>query len=304
MKRFVAVCVLSLCAAAAYSQAPDQPPGGKEKSGRSTPPGDTRSRPPGGGFAGRELPHARWEYAAHTRAGIAKLGDGDFMAGLNKLGEDGWELVAVEPGGSPARQAEYFLKRAKGPGFAGGAGGMRGGMVGGPTGLPGGPGGFGPGGFDPNRVFDTLSNGKDVINRADLDPNRLELFDRYAQRMGITGGRITRQQFNEYMQQRTAGRGAERPVPDGGRQEKPMTQIVALKYASAHDTRVLLHQLYEHVGNLRLAADERTNSLVVIGPAEEIHEVRRIVSELDHPAAPEREKTREAPKPTDARKRK
>jgi type II secretory pathway component GspD/PulD (secretin) len=44
---------------------------------------------------------------------VFELGKKDFAAGLNKAGEEGWELVAVLPahqGGQP----EYYFKRPKG----------------------------------------------------------------------------------------------------------------------------------------------------------------------------------------------
>src|SRR5262249_9640470 len=70
-------------------------------------------------------------------------------------------------------------------------------------------------GFDPNQMFDMMSKGKDIVNRADLDPMMAGMFDRFAGRMGITNGQMTRQQFSEYMQQRMAGRGG-RPGSSGG----------------------------------------------------------------------------------------
>ena len=73
-------------------------------------------------------PHAKvkWEYKALTDPDIEKLapeGSQDKLTdGLNKLGDKGWELVTVVPGG-------------RGGAFRVGVGGP-----GGPGGLPGGPG--------------------------------------------------------------------------------------------------------------------------------------------------------------------
>jgi Ca2+-binding EF-hand superfamily protein len=79
-----------------------------------------------------------------------------------------------------------------------------------PGGGQGGPGmgGRGMGGFnfDPSQIFDRIANGKEVITRNDMNPP--ERFDQMAQNMGITNGRITRQQFVTYMQERMANRGA------------------------------------------------------------------------------------------------
>jgi hypothetical protein len=62
----------------------------------------------------------QWEYKVQTRVSITELGKNDFAAGLNKLGDEGWELVAVtgvvgSGFDSPApRPPEYFFKRRKG----------------------------------------------------------------------------------------------------------------------------------------------------------------------------------------------
>src|SRR5262249_27539066 len=71
-------------------------------------------------------------------------------------------------------------------------------------------------GGDPNQFFNMLSGGKDVINRADItDPMQGAMFDRMAQRMGITNGQITRQQFTTMMQNRMGGPGGGQGGPQG-----------------------------------------------------------------------------------------
>ena len=63
---------------------------------------------------------ARWEYKVQTREAITELGKNDFAAGLNKLGDEGWELVAVTGvvaagfDRAAPRAPEYYLKRRKG----------------------------------------------------------------------------------------------------------------------------------------------------------------------------------------------
>jgi len=47
----------------------------------------------------------KWEYQILTKEQIIELGKKDLTAGLNRLGEQGWELAAVE--------AAYIFKRAK-----------------------------------------------------------------------------------------------------------------------------------------------------------------------------------------------
>ncbi len=94
-------------------------------------------------------------------------------------------------------------------------GGGPGGPWGGGSGNPwsgGGPGGFGGGrlsfgGGDPNAFFDMMSGGKDVLVRSELDPRWQRMFDRIAESTGNTSGRITRQQYAAYTQQRLPGGG-------------------------------------------------------------------------------------------------
>src|SRR5262245_58229405 len=74
---------------------------------------------------------------------------------------------------------------------------------------------FGMMGGDPTRLFDMMSRGKDVISRNDVDPMFQGMFDRFAERMGITNGQMSRQQFTAYMQQRMA-EGSRGGPPGGG----------------------------------------------------------------------------------------
>ncbi len=87
----------------------------------------------------------------------------------------------------------------------------------GPGGFPGGggpPGGMGGrGGFDPNQFWNMLSGGKSVIDRNSLDPRMQGMFDRMAARAGITNGKMTKEQFDAYQQQRQAERGGAPPTP-------------------------------------------------------------------------------------------
>jgi hypothetical protein len=106
---FVLGCAAALaCAAASPAQQPNQPERGQRAPARLA---------------------ARWEYVVHAQDELTKLGGGDVQAGLNNLGEDGWELVTVDPGAGPGRQQprqpRYYFKRSAGPvgGFIGFAGG-------------------------------------------------------------------------------------------------------------------------------------------------------------------------------------
>jgi Ca2+-binding EF-hand superfamily protein len=97
------------------------------------------------------------------------------------------------------------------------AGGFPGGGGGGGFGRGGRGGGGGMRNMDPNELFNRFSNGKDVINRAELAPQQQFFFDRIAQRAGITGGTITREQFVNAMNQRRGGGGpGGAPAAGGG----------------------------------------------------------------------------------------
>ncbi|OAI47609.1 hypothetical protein AYO44_01660 [Planctomycetaceae bacterium SCGC AG-212-F19] len=66
---------------------------------------------------------------------------------------------------------------------------------------------------DPSKLFDMMSGGKDVITRDTLpNPLLVGMFDRYIDKLGITNGQITRQQFNAYMEQRMAEKGITLPA--------------------------------------------------------------------------------------------
>jgi Ca2+-binding EF-hand superfamily protein len=102
--------------------------------------------------------------------------------------------------------ATLFVSSSEGLSQSGGPGDSR--NAPGPQGDSRGPGGFGGRGGrgDPNQFFDMLSNGKDVAVRSEiLDPRMQMMFDRMAERMGITSGRITRQEFLADREQRAAG---------------------------------------------------------------------------------------------------
>jgi hypothetical protein len=58
----------------------------------------------------------KWEYKVASESEVAKLGKGDLAAGLNQLGEDGWDLVAVHstaPASGALTPVRYVFKRLK-----------------------------------------------------------------------------------------------------------------------------------------------------------------------------------------------
>src|SRR6516162_8026330 len=50
-------------------------------------------------------PPAQWEYQVLTKAQLFDLGNKDLATGLNKLGNEGWELAAID--------SAYIFKRPK-----------------------------------------------------------------------------------------------------------------------------------------------------------------------------------------------
>ena len=66
--------------------------------------------------------------------------------------------------------------------------------------------------------------GKDVVLREELDENRKQIFDRIAERMGTTGTRITRQQFDAFAKkvaEEREGRGPAKPEGEKPKATKP-----------------------------------------------------------------------------------
>jgi hypothetical protein len=61
--------------------------------------------------AGKAASRPQWEYKTVTGDGLVELGKNE-QAGLNKLGDDGWELVSVTPGQGFSK-AVYYFKRPK-----------------------------------------------------------------------------------------------------------------------------------------------------------------------------------------------
>jgi hypothetical protein len=56
--------------------------------------------------AGTSVAASRWEYRVVSEKQLKAAGNNDLAAGLNKLGDEGWELVAV--------RTDYIFKRPRG----------------------------------------------------------------------------------------------------------------------------------------------------------------------------------------------
>jgi hypothetical protein len=63
-------------------------------------------------------------------------------------------------------------------------------------------------GRDYDAFFRSLANGKDVLIRAEMSPQMHWMFDRVAGKLGITTGKITREQFRQYLAEKAANPGA------------------------------------------------------------------------------------------------
>jgi hypothetical protein len=61
--------------------------------------------------AGKAASRPQWEYKTVAADGLVELGKNE-QGGLDKLGDDGWELVAVTPAQSFSK-AVYYFKRPK-----------------------------------------------------------------------------------------------------------------------------------------------------------------------------------------------
>src|SRR5262245_40555138 len=101
MRRFfilvIALVILGVSAGTGYAQRKEE--GDKKKEFPFGPPFRTK-----------------WEYKVQTKGEIMGLAKGSLEKGLNELGAEGWELVAVEgqekPGAPGAFPATYIFKRS------------------------------------------------------------------------------------------------------------------------------------------------------------------------------------------------
>jgi hypothetical protein len=106
-QRFLVVPLIGLALLGFSSGGPAQQQGGK---------GGKPETPFGGGKGGFKSSRLKWEYQVLTRDKIGLSGK-ELSAGMNKLGEEGWELVAIHPPvtiGGTKTQPEYYFKRTKG----------------------------------------------------------------------------------------------------------------------------------------------------------------------------------------------
>lgn len=140
---------------------------------------------------------ATWEYKALVKSQITELGKTDLGAGLNALGDEGWELVAVDAGKG---QATYIFKRAK---------------------------------------------ARAMLVRPDKDDPK--------------------------------------KAPRGS-----VTFTFVLKHARAPEVQRVIQMALGKKDELRIAVDERTNTVILTGAEEVIAEVRELIGRLDVPTGKEK----------------
>ena len=131
------------------------------------------------------------------------------------------------PGGAPSGD----------PGQAPGGFGQFQGRQGGRQGRQG-QGGRQGRGMDPNMIFNFMSGGKDYIVVAEMlanpmvqarDPGAKDRIEAFMQRNGITNGQLTRDQFAQFMQERTT----ELARPNGRRRAEPRRRFADARAATA-----------------------------------------------------------------------
>ena len=101
---------VALCVASSFGQQPDDfgKRGGKAGKGKGFKAfeGAPKMDAPG--------PH-RWEYAIRRREDFQEMGGDDLQRAMNRMGESGWELVAVDGTFAQGRGHAYFKRPRNGP---------------------------------------------------------------------------------------------------------------------------------------------------------------------------------------------
>jgi uncharacterized protein (TIGR03067 family) len=206
---------------------------------------------------------AKWEYRVVKKAQVLELGKNDLTAGLNKLGEEGWELVSVQPpsgserGGRSSAATEYYFKRPAGAKVAESSATGTGEM----------------------RIFrlkyikaaeaagvlqDLLGKGPRIV--ADPSTNQI-----------IVGGP------DKVLAEATAIlEKLDVAVKDGSGISE--FKIFRLKHADAAATAKVLKELMGTGKGIKIIPDDRTNQLLVECSAEDLFKIAKVLQELDVPA--------------------
>jgi hypothetical protein len=243
---------------------------------------------------------ARWEYRTVTRQELLDLGKNDVNAGLNKLGDDGWELVAVRPGAAagpergPRRPGEsgteyYFKRPASAPMVSASA-------------PPAGPGEgqfvvfrlkFGSA-VPLSRMLNELMNGEGGSRRmrvvADPETNQLLL-------KGTDNDLAT---VEALLNKLDTPPDNAKPTTAGERGEAEM-RIFPLKHASAPALAQVLDELMNGAPRSRaprvsVVPEPVTNRLLVKARPDDLETIAKLLTQLDIPAEKEAPPKPEAPR--------
>ena len=234
----------------------------------------------------------KWEYKVLTKDEIAELANKDLAAGLNKLGEEGSELVAIQaatavgPGGPGGRggggrgaggggrapqEAEYYFKRPKAVRI------LQDEKAGGPKEQA------------KNENYEVLKlkflNAVDFAKTADAllggKAAGLRLVAEPTTNALLASG--TPKQIEELRHLIIALDGVD--AAPGASETVPQMRLLALKHAKVTDMAKLLQDVYgKESKNFRAGADERTNSLVLYGMPRQLEEIQTLINKLDVPA--------------------
>jgi Bacterial type II/III secretion system short domain len=241
-------------------------------------------------------PGPKWEYKVLTKGEIAELANKDFAAGLNKLGDEGWELIAV-----PAAPT----------GAAGGRGGDRG------PGGRGGDGGRAPGDraaqeaeyyFKRPKAVRILQEEKagGQKEQAKSENNEvirlrfLSAVDFAKTADALLGGKASGLRIvAESTTNTLLANGTPKQIEElrrliaaldteaipGAAETVAQTRLLHLKYAKVLDVVKLLQDVYGKENKaFRAGADERTNSMVLFGLPRQLEDIHTLIKELDVPA--------------------
>jgi hypothetical protein len=211
----------------------------------------------------------KWEYRTLTRTAIADLANKDFAAGLNKLGDEGWEMVAYAPPISPqiGPPAEYYFKRPK----------ARAGAV--------------VGGVAPPRAE---AQSEDWVILKLKSASAVDFAKTADEIFGGKGGglRVLAEPTTNSVLARGSARQIEElrrlisvmDVPEASAGAAPVArlEVLRLKYAKVTDFVKVLQDLHGKDGRAyRMSSDERTNSLILSGPPAQLEQIRGLLVELD-----------------------
>jgi type II secretory pathway component GspD/PulD (secretin) len=210
----------------------------------------------------------KWEYKVLGAVAIIELGNRDFDAGLNKLGEEGWELINLDTSGNQ----RFYFKRPKA-------------RAAGEDAKPGAAKPENQGGeniifrlknlsaVDFAKTADALMGGKGGSFRLVAEP--------------VTNSVLAYGTARQIAELRTLIEALDVPEAAGGAAEVvPQLEMYHLKSAKVLDVVKVLQDVYgKDAKTHRMGADERTNTLILRGPLKLLDEILRTVKELDVPAA-------------------